>query len=144
MLDRFIPNGVMKLLGIGQWSELTLEHVAYVSALVTFTVSVTHHVVADTVRDYMMQFQVMPPALGKDGFPKTGMVLEKMNSITIAGVLRYRLLDGTVLTPAGPATTVWSDFQAALQAYQTRVDTADAAQQRYLIHPKHIPSSIHA
>lgn len=144
LVDKYIPNGVAKMAGITDWNKLTLDQVAHVLAVCTYTVSVTHHIVADTVRDYMMTFHVMPPAVTTEGYTTKGMVLEKMNSITVAGILRYRLLDDGSVVPEGPGRAIWAEFQAALKAIQARVDASPADQRRYLIHPSKIPSSIHA
>jgi hypothetical protein len=141
LVDTYIPNGIKGLVGE---EPLTLDQVAYVLAVLAYTSSVKHHVMADTTRDYMMAFHVMPPAIATDGFPTRGMVLEKMNSITIAGILRYRLLDDHVVLPEGPARDIWAEFQAGLQAIQSRIDAAPADQRRYAIQPAKVPSSIHA
>lgn len=144
LVDRYIPNGVKGLAGITDWEKLSLEQVAHVLAVCTYTSSVTHHVVADTVRDYMMSFHIMPPAVAEDGYPTRGMVLEKMNSITVAGILRYRLVDDSVVLPEGAARGIWSDFQKSLKAIQARIDASPADQRRYQVHPVKVPSSIHA
>lgn len=144
LVDAYIPNGVKALAGIDAWETLTLDQVAHVLSVLCFTSSVTHHVMADTTRDYMLAFHVMPPALAKDGYPTRGMVLEKMNSITIAGILRYRLMDDHVVLPDGPAREIWAEFQAALRGIQARIDASPPDQRRYAIHPAKVPSSIHA
>lgn len=144
LVDKYVPNGVKALAGIGDWADLTLDQVAHVLAVLTYTSSVNHHVMADMVRDYMLAFHVMPPAVGQDGFPTRGQVLEKMNSITIAGILRYRLMDDHVVLPEGPAQAIWAEFQAALRGIQAEVDALAAEQRRYRIQPKLVPSSIHA
>lgn len=144
LADTYIPNGVRGVAGIGDWADLTLEQVAHVLAVLTYTSSVTHHVMADTTRDYMMSFQIMPPAVAADGFPTRGQVLEKMNSITIAGILRYRLMDDHVELPEGSAQSIWAEFQGALRGIQERIDNGPADQRRYQILPSKIPSSIHA
>jgi len=144
LVDQYIPNGVKTLAGIEDWEGLTLDQVAHVAAVVTFTSSVIHHIVADMVRDYMMSFHVMPSAVKVDGYPTRGTVIEKMNSITIAGILRYRLVDDTVVLPDGPARAIWSEFQTALKGIQARIDQGPADQRLYQIHPVKVPSSIHA
>ena len=142
-VDRYIPNGVRQLAGITDWQSLTLDQVAYVLAVLAYTSSVNHHIVADTTRDYMMAFNIMPPALTTHGYPTRGMVLEKMNSITIAGILRYKLLDEHVVLPEGAAQAIWAEFQGALNGIQARVDALPADLRRLAIHPVQIPSSIH-
>lgn len=144
LLDKYVPNGVAKVAGITDWEKLTLEQVAHVLAVCTYTVSVTHHVVADTVRDYMMSFTIMPPSIAEDGYSTKGMVLEKMNSITVAGILRYRLMDDSSVVPEGAGRAIWAEFQSGLKAIQARVDASPADQRRYQVHPNKIPSSIHA
>ncbi len=143
-VDRYVPNGVKALAGIESWDALTLDHVAHVLAVLSFTSSVIHHVVADTTRDYMLAFHVMPPAVAADGYPTRGMALEKMNSITIAGILRYKLLDDHVALPEGAAREIWAELCGSLRAIQQRIDAGPADQRRYAIHPSQIPSSIHA
>lgn len=144
LVDNYIPNGVKALAGIQDWEQLNLAQVAHVASVVTFTSSVIHHIVADMVRDYMMSFHVMPSAVKTDGFPTRGTVVEKMNSITIAGILRYRLVDDTVVLPGGPARDIWNEFQAGLKAIQSRIDQGPAEEHLYRIHPVKVPSSIHA
>ena len=144
LVDQYIPNGVKALAGIADWEALTRDQVAHVLAVLAYTSSVTHHVMADMVRDYMLAFDVMPPAVAEDGRPTRGMVLEKMNSITVAGILRYRLMDDHVVLPEGPAREIWTEFQTALHAIQAGIDVAPASERPYRIHPAKVPSSIHA
>lgn len=144
LMDKYIPGGILRMLGVSSQEEVTLEQLAHVVAVTTFTVSVSHHLVAGTVRDYMMSVSVMPPAVGEDGHPSRGQVLEKLNSMTVAGILRDRLMDDSVVLPEGPARAIWKDFQAALEAVEAKVDASPASQRPCLLRPSRIPSSIHA
>jgi hypothetical protein len=143
LLDKYIPNGVIKLIGIEDWQELNLDHVAHLVAVLAYSASVSHHLVADMVRDYMMSFHIMPPAIDANGYPREGIVLEKMNSISVASIIQYKLLDNTCKLPE-KGQGCWDEFQSRLSAYQAKVDAADHQTQPYLIHPHLIPSSIHA
>jgi hypothetical protein len=143
LLDEYIPNGIRTLLGISDWTELTLEHLSYLLAVCTYTTSVAHHLVADRTRDYFMTFQAMAPAIADDGLPQEGMVIEKMNSIMFAGALRYRLLDPDVPMPGAAAQEIWKRFQNRLQQTQAAVE-ADGVNRFYRIEPQIVPSSVHA
>lgn len=142
-LDHRVPNGVRKLLGIDDFKELKIEHVAHLLAVGMFAASVWHHVVADLTRDYMMQFHLMPPAINANGYPTRGIVLEKMNSIAIAGLLRYKLLDNTVHLPAGSMRKLWGKFQDGLKEYEEAA-RREPSTLRYRVMPSRVPSSIHA
>jgi hypothetical protein len=144
LLDVYIPNGIMKLIGIEDWQELNLDHVAHLVAVLTYSASVSHHLVADMVRDYMMSFHIMPPAIDANGDPSLGIVLEKMNSISVASIIQYKLLDNTCKLPE-KGQDCWNEFQTRLAEYKHFVDgAAEREEQPYLIHPQLIPSSIHA
>jgi len=143
LLDETIPNGICGALAIRDLGEFTREHLAHLLAVCAFTASASHHVVADMVRDYMMQFHVMPPAVAADGWCRRGMVLEKLNSMTIAGILRYRLCGTRVPMPNLAAERVWRDFQFALREHQATVE-ADPANRRFRLEPELLPSSTHA
>ncbi len=139
-----VPNGVSQLLGIKDFeTELTLEHVAHLATMGIFTASVWHHVVANMGREYEMQFDVMPPALDKDGHTTLGIVYEKRNSITIAGLLRYKLIDDTVYLPQDSMKQLWQSFQSELKAYEAGLDQ-DPAGKFYRVVPSQVPSSVHA
>jgi hypothetical protein len=143
LLDETIPNGIGALVGNDDVASLTLDQLAHLLAVVAYTAGPIHHVVGDMVRDYMMQFHLMPPAVAGDGLCPHGMVLEKLNSMTIAGILRYKLCGTRVPMPDLAAARAWRDFQAALREHQAQVE-ADPANRRYRIEPELLPSSTHA
>ncbi|HWL85416.1 MAG TPA: hypothetical protein VNO21_06420 [Polyangiaceae bacterium] len=142
-LQNRVPNGVFKLIGIDDLSHLTSEHVAHLAATGMFTSSIWHYIVANTARDYEMQFDIMPPAIDADGHPTLGIVLEKRNSITIADLLRYKLLDDKVPLPTDAMKRLWAQFQAELKGYE-EASREDPSTQRYRVAPSEVPSSVHA
>ncbi|WP_394844781.1 hypothetical protein LZC95_48010 [Pendulispora brunnea] len=142
-LQNRVPNGVFKLLGIDGIAQLTTEHVAHLVTIGMFSESIWHTIVANMVRDYEMQFDIMPPAINAEGHPTLGIVLEKRNSITIADLLRYKLLDDNVPFPNDAMKQSWAKFQADLKDYEAGV-RKDASTQRYRVIPSEVPGSIHA
>ena len=107
-----------------------------------FTCSVWHHIVANMMRDYEMQFDVIPPAMDAEGNPTLGIVLEKRNSITIAGLLRYKLVDDTVFLPADSMKKLWATFQDELKSYEKTLENDPS--RAYRVVPSLVPSSVHA
>lgn len=142
-LDYRIPNGIKKLIGIDDFDELTSQHVAHLCAVGMFTASVWHYVVANMPREYELHFKVMPPVIDANGHPSRGAVYEKRNSITIADLFRYALLDEFVYLPTSEMQTMWSKFQAELRAYEAEL-ADDPAMRRYKVAPSKVPSSVHA
>ncbi|WP_394833998.1 hypothetical protein LVJ94_46585 [Pendulispora rubella] len=138
-----VPNGVFKLLGIDGIEQLMPEHVAHLVAIGMFSESIWHCIVANMVRDYEMQFDIMPPAINAEGHPTLGLVLEKRNSITIADLLRYKLVDDRVPLPTEAMKQCWAKFQSDLKSYEADV-RKDASTQRYRVIPSEVPGSIHA
>ena len=69
------------------------------------------------------------------------MMLEKRNSITIAGVFRFRLIDDSVHMPTPAMEEIWGEFQADLNAYEAGLDEA---LKPYSIIPSQVASSVHA
>jgi hypothetical protein len=142
-LDELVPNGIKTYAGVSDWDQVTVEQLASILALFTYSSSVTHHMVADTTRNYMLSAHLMPPAVAETGRPILGMVLEKMNSIVIAGVLRFKLLDDGVPFQNDAQRAIWKEFQGQLQAIQRDIE-AKPATRPYRLEPNRVPSSIHA
>jgi hypothetical protein len=143
-LDYRVSNGIRKLIGIESWDDLTVDHVAHILAVGAFGGSVGHHIVNDRVRDYFMSFHVMPPALNADGYPTLGVVLEKQESIFIAGIQRYKLVADEIYTPDETGRRIWNQFQNELKAYEAQVKSEADAIRPYRLYPSTISSSIHA
>ena len=137
-LDAHVPNGVCRALHIEDPSEVTLEQVAYLVALLAYVSSVGHHIVADLTRDYMLQFDAMPPAVARDGTLPLGPILEKQNSVTIATVTRYRLLDEGMVFSSPAGREVWEQFRARLREVERRTQGETA-----VIRASRVPSSAH-
>lgn len=142
-LDARAPNGVRKLLGLKGWDDLTVDHVAHLAAVGMFGSSIGHHVVNDLTRDYQMQFHIMPPAMDAEGHPSRGIVYEKRNSVFIAGVKRYMLVDDKVHMPTTLMRQLWARFQDDLKAYEEE-SSHDPAMHKYHIKPILAGRSIHA
>jgi len=140
-LDHRVANGIRKLIGIEQWEELTVEHVAHILAVGMFAASVGHHIVNDLTRDYFMSFHLMAPAIDADGYPTLGVVLEKQSSIFTAGIQRYKLIAQAAI-PDEQGRRLWAQFQTELKAYEA--DLTKDPESAYRIHPSRVSSSIHA
>lgn len=141
-LDARVPNGVKGVLGLTDLdSQLTPEHVAHLAAIFMFTSSVWHYTVADMMRNYELFPDRVPTAINADGVPTLGIMYEKRNSITIAAVLRYRLLDDGVYLPEPKMRELWGAFQSGLKAYEASVP---APLKLYSVAPSKVPSSVHA
>jgi hypothetical protein len=68
-------------------------------------------------------------------------VLEKTNSIAIAGISRFKLIDESTPMPDDAGIAIRDRFYDALRAYKASSHTGDS---RYLVDPEHLMSSIHA
>ncbi len=106
-----------------------------------FTASVWHYTVGAGLRNYELFTGRFPTAIDADGVPTLGIMLEKRNSIVIAGVLRYRLIDDTYAFPQDSMVQTWRRFQDELRAYEDGLDPALVA---YSIVPSRVASSTHA
>jgi hypothetical protein len=141
-LDARVPNGVKGLLGITDLEkELTPDHVAHLATIGMFICSVWHFTVADMMRNYELFPDKVPTAVNADGLPTVGIMLEKRNSIAIAAVFRYRLVDDSAYMPEPKMRALWSAFQSDLKAYEANIP---AELKLYSVIPSLVPSSVHA
>ena len=89
---------------------------------------------------FMMAFDHMPPALRDDGQPDEGACAEKLNSVLVATLVRYYLLDSSVPHADPELAAIWQAFQDALR--DDEAATADAPV--WTIRASRVPSSTHA
>ncbi len=141
-LNDRVPGGIQERL-IPTLENLTKEDVAYILAVGAFGASVGHHIVNDLTRNYMMSFHVMPTAIDANGVTPTGLVLEKRESITFAGVQRYKLISD-IHAPDASGYQLWTAFQLELALYEDRIQSEPPDISPYRIYPSRISSSIHA
>ena len=90
--------------------------------------------------------------MNKNGFPTTGIVLEKRNSIVAASKYRYYVLPRTDGKAKSVGDTmvdesqkaIWETFESNLLKYKERRDAKPEEIRDYCIDPYAITSSIHA
>jgi hypothetical protein len=143
-LNNRTPNGILPLVGIESLDRLTLSHVSHIATTLMFAASVWHHLVADLTTNYFMQFDVMPPAMDRDGYPTFGVMIEKRNSILIAAILRFKLFTEIDYFDDPSMANFWNQLQNDLKEYAAELDKKPAEIRSYCIDPRLVPSSIHA
>ena len=143
-LDSDLPGGVCSYLGIDSLEEVNSGHIARLVAVLAYTASVHHYLVGTLTRNYYLYPRDFPTVVPVDGgLPPAGIVMEKSNSIAIAGIQRYRLVDDSMRFEDPAAQTLLEECQQNLKSYWTNVEKTHD-DRRYHVNPNELMSSIHA